>query len=74
MSPSVNAFPFEAGKSVKITAERVNAFVSKLNEAGYACALHARDFTAGKFTVTVDAAHGYTVSWLKLGGLREVAA
>jgi len=74
MTPAVKAFPFEAGKPTKVTADRVSRFVSTLNAAGYGCALFARDFQPGKFVVTVDCERGYSVSWLPLFGLREVAA
>lgn len=74
MTPSVKIFPFEDGKPAKITTDRVNRFLETLKAAGYGCAIFDREFKPGKFVVKVDAVNGYSVAWLKLGGLREVAA
>jgi len=71
---STKAFPFEADQPAKVTIARLGRFTAILNAAGYRCALYARDFTPGTFIITVDRENGYSVSWKKLGGLREVAA
>ena len=74
MTPAVKAFPFEADQPVKVTVERVGRWTGVLLAAGYRCALYARDFQPGTFIINYDRLNGYSVSWLKRGGLREVCA
>lgn len=58
----------------KAAVEPVNRLVSKLNEAGYACALSRHDFRPGTFTIEGDCERGFAVTWDRLHGLAEVSA
>jgi hypothetical protein len=58
----------------KAAVDPVNRLVTKLNEAGYGCALNQHDLKAGKFYVTGDTERGFAVTWHRLGGLVEVSA